>query len=74
MVTPESIKAARVARGLTQAALAQMMGIQVMSISRYERGLTQPRGLHLARLLEVLPAADAAGTPAQSAEKTGTEG
>lgn len=52
------IKAARLARGWTQQQLAQELGIAVMSISRWERGITRPAAEQEAKLAHLLFAND----------------
>lgn len=41
---PEEIRAIREGLGMTQAALAEAMGVQPLAISRWERGERQPDG------------------------------
>lgn len=55
MTTAERIKRARMGAGLTQAQLAQAAGVSSITVSRWERGSSEPR-LHQFRRL-----ADAAG-------------
>ena len=43
MSTGEAIKAARRAAGLTQAELAQKLGVTPQTVSQYERGLINPK-------------------------------
>ena len=50
------LKALREARKITQKDLAEMLGVQVTLVSRYERGLTVPSSstvVHLARIFQV---------------------
>jgi transcriptional regulator with XRE-family HTH domain len=44
----------RVAAGLTQKTLAERAGMELMSISKYERGASVPQGPQLIRLLRAL--------------------
>ena len=52
----------RLALGLTQRELADIVGAHAMTISRWERGLAEPKG-HQSRIFEVLEIAAARGTP-----------
>lgn len=52
-MTPEEIKAARKAKGWNQTQLAEKMGTDLGTVSRWERGVTTPRGPSL-KLLETL--------------------
>lgn len=58
-MTPRSlgkvIRSARKAADLTQLALAVAIGVDPMSVSRWELGLFVPSGLAWARLCERLP-------------------
>jgi len=54
MVIGERLKGARRGAGLSQRALAEMVGVSVMAISKYERGLNTPVSPVLIRLAQVL--------------------
>jgi len=54
MVIGERLKGARRAAGLSQRALAEMVGVSVMAISKYERGLNTPSSPVLIRLAQAL--------------------
>lgn len=62
------LKQLRVGRGLKQAAVAELIGCETNTISRYERAETMPNIEHLLRLaevyevspMEILPPQDAA--------------
>lgn len=41
-------------KGLTQDALGAMLGISGKAVSKWERGLAQPDGAHMARLIDLL--------------------
>lgn len=50
-MTPTEIRAWRTAAGLSQPSLAQLLGVDVMTVSRWERGITEPQPyLYLALL------------------------
>lgn len=49
-----SIKELRLALGMTQAQLADSVGVDVMTVSCWERGLHAPRGRAVLRELEKL--------------------
>jgi transcriptional regulator with XRE-family HTH domain len=51
------IRAARRAAGLSQAELAEQLGLAQSSVSQWERGGTQPSTSHLLRLLQMFPTA-----------------
>ena len=53
-VVGNNIQASRKARGLTQNQLAQELGVEVETISRYERGLRAPSFPQLEKLCLVL--------------------
>lgn len=48
------LAAARQESGLSQGALARLVGVTQPVIRRWEEGLTEPRGKHLVRLAQVL--------------------
>ena len=50
----EKIRARRIEMQLTQTELAQKAGITMRTVSKYETGAANPRGLNLHRLSEVL--------------------
>ena len=54
--TAAALRAARQRTGLSQAELAELLGVRQSSVSQWERGLTVPSGPHLVRLLGELPA------------------
>lgn len=41
-------------KGLTQNALGAMLGISGKAVSKWERGLSQPDGTHMVRLIDLL--------------------
>ena len=41
-------------KGLTQDALGAMLGISGKAVSKWERGLSQPDGTHMVRLIDLL--------------------
>ena len=49
---PSKIQALRARHGLTQTRLAELLGVSVASVNRWERGLSQPTGLSLRRILD----------------------
>jgi transcriptional regulator with XRE-family HTH domain len=50
----ERIRARRKALGLKQREIAQALGIEQSEVSRWERGVHEPRGKNRARLCDVL--------------------
>ena len=63
-----TLRATRIARGVTQADLARQLGVDRVTISRYEAGsrpMTVATLLHLAAFLEVSPSDLLTGIPAQ---------
>jgi transcriptional regulator with XRE-family HTH domain len=54
------IRAARRQAGLSQAELAEQLGIAQSSISQWEKGVTQPATPHMLTLLRLFPASVAA--------------
>ena len=55
----EKIRARRIEMQLTQTELAQKAGITMRTVSKYETGAANPRGLNLHRLSEVLGLSEA---------------
>ncbi len=51
-----AIRAARVAAGMTQADVAEPLGIRQSAVGNYERGISIPPATTLCALAEVLPA------------------
>lgn len=51
--TPEQIKGLRIKLGLSQSQFAQALGVQLVTVSKWEQGLNPPQPSSL-RLLEVL--------------------
>ncbi|HEY3012753.1 MAG TPA: helix-turn-helix transcriptional regulator [Gemmatimonadales bacterium] len=51
------IRATRRGAGLSQAELAEQLGLVQSSVSQWERGFTQPSTPHLLRLLQMFPTA-----------------
>lgn len=67
-MTPAELKAARLDKGLSQAALATILGVDVMTVSRWERALREiPPFLGLA--MKSIPARAA---PARKGPKAAT--
>lgn len=50
---PQRLRTARVAAGLTQSAVAGVIGCSVDTVSNYERGRTEPRLVDIARLATI---------------------
>ncbi|HJJ28784.1 MAG TPA: helix-turn-helix transcriptional regulator [Methanocorpusculum sp.] len=50
----ERLRQARIRKNMTQEELAEKIGVTKMSISKYERGVSVPRGKNLTALAEVL--------------------
>ena len=50
----ETLAALRKIKGLTQIELANAIGVQAQSISKWERGLSNPSPKHLKQLASVL--------------------
>lgn len=46
------VKAERERRGMTQLELSQALGVREMSVSRWERGVSEPTGGNLVKLQE----------------------
>lgn len=55
-----NIKAARAQAGLTQRALAELVGVDTMAVSRWERGLHRPSPRLERRLAGILCSGDVA--------------
>lgn len=53
-IVGRNIKAARTERGQTQSTLAAAIGVEVLAVSRWERGVTQPSDANLVALSESL--------------------
>ena len=53
-INPEKLKEARISRGLTKKALADMTGISRQMISNYELGKTNPGSKNLLSIIKVL--------------------
>jgi transcriptional regulator with XRE-family HTH domain len=71
-----ALRAIRVARGVTQEDLARLLGVDRVTISRYEAGtrpMTIPTLLHLATFLDVPPNDLLAGISAQTQQETAHE-
>lgn len=72
----KTLRAIRVARGVTQEDLARLLGVDRVTISRYEAGtrpMTIPTLLHLAAFLDVPPGDLLAGIPTQTQQETDHE-
>jgi DNA-binding transcriptional regulator YiaG len=52
--------AIRDSAGVTQRELAAVLGVSVMTLNRWERGLVKPRGVNAARYAELLEQLDSA--------------
>jgi transcriptional regulator with XRE-family HTH domain len=50
----KGIRTARLAAGLSQAKLAKLLSLDVMTVSRWERGKMLPSGRHLIALAKAL--------------------
>jgi DNA-binding XRE family transcriptional regulator len=68
-----AVRSARRLRGISQQQLARRVGVCQSAVSQWERGATEPSGLHMAVLLGVLPrlgglldTTTAGGTPAST--------
>ncbi|MCG8004708.1 MAG: helix-turn-helix domain-containing protein [Candidatus Thiodiazotropha lotti] len=57
-MTPKQIKSARLRAGLSQGALAQILGTHAMTISKWERGERQPDSSAVAALRMLVWAKD----------------
>ncbi len=66
----ERFRAARIRRGLTQQAAADLFGVHVVSIARYETGVMVPRGPGL-RFIEAWIAETPAGKAQRGEERHG---
>ena len=66
MMTPDQIKALRVARHWSQQDLAEQLGVDQATVSRIERGAAEPSG-PVNRLLLHLAAAEPTPLPAPEA-------
>ena len=53
------IRAARRGAGLSQAELAERLGLAQSSVSQWEKGVTQPSTRHMLTLLQMFPTAAA---------------
>lgn len=71
MTTGEKILHARKARGLTQEALANALGVSRQSVAKWEKGAAMPGTAHLFALSECLqlPLEELSGPPATGGEK-----
>jgi DNA-binding transcriptional regulator YiaG len=49
-MTPEEVKSIRAALGWSQRKVADDIGVDVMSVSRWERGVNEPKGASLKAL------------------------
>jgi len=56
------IREARERAGLTQARLAELLGVQQSHVSRWETGAVQPRAAMLERVLDALEPRKQSGT------------
>ncbi len=52
-MTPKAIKAVRAKHGLTQEALAQILGVSFTTVNRWEHGKGTPRGMTLRALAAI---------------------
>ena len=59
---PRDRRRIREAAGVTQRELAAALGVGVMAVNRWERGLTRPRGPHAAAYAALLEDLEKAGT------------
>ncbi len=57
-LTPEAIRALRDRLGPTQAKFAARIGCHVRTVSKWERGIEQPRGLYAAALRRLMEQSD----------------
>lgn len=62
------LKQLRVGKGLKQAAVAEMLGCETNTISRYERAETMPNIEHLLRLAEIFEVSPMEILPPQDSE------
>ena len=68
------VRTARVARGLSQAALAEQLGLTFQQVQKYERGanrISASKLVQIAETLELAPAEFLEGLDSQSAQSTG---
>lgn len=56
--TPDELRELRKQAGLSQAELADRIGVHQVSVSRWETGLNDPSLEHLRRYIEVCASAD----------------
>ena len=56
---PKMLAYFRKKRGIEQARLAEKLDVHVITISRWERGISEPRASEIARLCEVLGVSEA---------------
>ncbi len=72
----EAIRAARRRAGLSQAELAELLGVRQSSVSQWERGSTKPSTIHLLALTAALKCSlmDFTGADAGDVDGTGDAG
>lgn len=56
---PEMLAYFRKKRGIEQALLAEKLNVHVITVSRWERGISEPRASEIAKLCEVLGVSEA---------------
>ncbi len=54
MITPQQIRGARAMLGLTQAALAESVGVSATAMNNIERGIAKPKATTIAAIRSVL--------------------
>lgn len=64
--TGDEIKQARTKRGLTQRALADLLGVSVTAVSQWETNRTQPTWYHARDMKEILLGAGPMTSPGQA--------
>ena len=53
-MTPEQIKEFRTKLGLSQEAMAHLIGISFATLNRWEKGVTKPRNLAIMRIKDLM--------------------